>query len=66
MKMPEEERKTLGFLLPDLLGKPLGLSDKEGNLVFPVGNEIPPNNFIFAIPVSEWEEITRIIKPEQQ
>ena len=52
---PAEERKTMGFILPDLLGKPLGLSDKDGNLIFPEGNEIPPDHYIFAIPVDEWK-----------
>ena len=57
MKTPEEERKAMGFLLPDLLGKPLGVTDKEGNMIFPDGQQIPPESYIFFIPIEEWKEI---------
>ena len=58
-KTPEQERKVLGFMLPDLLGKPLGFTDKEGNMIFPSGNEPPPNHFIFAISMEEWKEYSK-------
>lgn len=48
--------EVLRFLLPDLLGKPSGLTDKEGNLIFPSEFEIPPDNYIFLIPVKEWKD----------
>ena len=51
------EKEVLRFLLPDLLGKPSGLTDKEGNMVFPSKLEIPPDNYIFFIPVEEWKKL---------
>ena len=58
-KTPEEERLILGFMLPDLLGQPIGFSDEKGDLIFMEGNEIPPNHFIFSISIEEWKEITK-------
>ena len=53
-----KEDKVLRFLLPDLLGKPLGLTDKEGNLILSV--EIPPNSYVFFIPIEEWKGFKKI------
>lgn len=50
-----KEDEVLRFLLPDLLGKPSGLTDKEGNLIFPSELKIPPDNYVFFIPVEGWE-----------
>lgn len=60
MVTPEEERQKLGFLLPGLIGKPTGLTDKEGNILFPSDQKIPPDSFIFFIPIKKWQEISKI------
>ncbi len=52
----EKMSKELRFLLPDLLGKPVGLTNKDGELIFPADTEIPPNSFIFFISFEEWEQ----------
>ena len=54
-----EGDEVLMFLLPDLLGKPSGLTDKEGNLIFPAELEIPPENYVFFIPVEKWKELKK-------
>ena len=56
--MSKEDRMKSGFLLPDLLGKPLGLTDKDGNMIFLLEQTIPPDSFIFFIPTMEWKEYT--------
>jgi len=53
-----EQDEVLRFLLPNLLGKPDGYTDNEGNLVFPSWLEIPPDNLIFFIPVEEWQALS--------
>ena len=55
-----EEDKVLRFLLPDLLGKPAGLTLKNGEIVFPSGFEIPPDNYVFFISVEEWREFRKV------
>lgn len=52
--------KELGFLLPDLLGKPKGLTKVNKNtgntdLIFPEGAEIPQDSFIFFISFEDWK-----------
>ena len=54
-----KEGEILRFMLPDLLGKPSGLTDKEGNLIFPSDLEIPPDSYLFFIPVKEWKELKK-------
>lgn len=49
-----ERDEVLRFLLPDLLGKPSGITDKNGHLVFTADFEIPPDNYVFFISVEEW------------
>lgn len=54
--------ELLRFLLPDLLGKPSGLTDKEGNMIFPSELEIPPDSYMFFIPMKEWDEFKALKK----
>ena len=56
----EEENVVLRFLLPDLLGKPKMMTDREGNFVALVNFDLPPDNYVFFIPVKEWEEFKPI------
>lgn len=45
----------LRFLLPDLLGSPAGLTNKDGEMIFPAEIKIPPEHFIFFISCAEWK-----------
>ena len=58
-----ESNATLRFLLPDLLGKPIGLTDKKGNIIFPSETEIPKDNYVFFIPIEEWKRLKDIPSP---
>ena len=49
--------EILRFLLPDLLGSPLGLTDKEGKLIFPSTTEIPKDSYIFFVSCKEWKDL---------
>lgn len=49
------------LLLPDLLGKPLGVTTDKGDMVFPEGVEFPPSHYIFFYPADEWKEINEIV-----
>ncbi|MBA7698963.1 hypothetical protein ES703_107647 [subsurface metagenome] len=51
-KTPEQERLVMGFVLPDLLGKPFAVTDSKGNLHTYV--EIPKESYLFSIPIKEW------------
>jgi len=48
------------MLLPDLLGKPSGVTDGNGQMIFPSDLEIPSNHFIFFYPVAEWQTILEV------
>ena len=49
------------LLLPDLLGKPTGITNNKGEMVFPEGTEFPKECFIFFYPSKEWIEIMEIL-----
>lgn len=34
-----------------------GITNKEGDMVFPVGKEPPPNHFVLFVSFEEWEAI---------
>ena len=46
-------------LLLDLLGKPKAMIDKEGNFVALVDFDLPPDNYVFFVPVEEWKELNK-------
>jgi len=50
-----KEDKVLRFMLPDLLGKPSGLTNSNGDMIFPSEFEIPPDSCVFFISVKEWQ-----------
>ena len=52
-----KEDEVLRFLLPDLLGKPKWGTNKEGNLISFVEEEIPPECVVFFISIEEWKEL---------
>ena len=54
-----EKDEMLRFLLPDLLGKPKALTDKEGNLIALENFEFPPDSYLFFISVEEWESFKK-------
>lgn len=54
------ENEVLRFLLPDLLGAPNGVTDKEGNLIFPTELAPPPDSYIFFISIKEWESFKEV------
>jgi len=60
MTYSEMDKRKL--LLPDLLGKPLGVTTSEGDMVFSAGTKIPPKHYIFFYPVKEWIEIMSIVR----
>ena len=51
------EPPSLRVLLPDLLGKLSGLTDKDGNMIFPAEFEIPEDCYIFFIKIDEWKTL---------
>jgi len=53
-----KEDKVLRFMLPDLLGEPQGVTDKEGHLVVK-GLELPPDCYVFFISIEEWEALKK-------
>ena len=55
-----EGEEVLRFLLPDLLGKPKAMIDEKGNLIALEDFEFPSDNYVFFIPVKEWEEFKSI------
>ncbi len=55
----KKEDEVLRFLLPDLLGKPKAMVDKEGNFVALTDFDLPPDTYVFFIPVGEWEEFKK-------
>ena len=52
--------EVLRFLLPDLLGAPNGVTDKEGNLIFPTELPPPPDSYLFFISIKEWQEFKEV------
>ncbi len=52
--------EVLRFLLPDLLGAPNGVTDKEGNMIFPTELPPPPDSYIFFIPTKEWQSLKEV------
>ncbi len=55
----KEETDMMDFLLPDLIGKPDGLTDKEGNIIFQKEFSIPKNCYVFFIPVDMWLRVVK-------
>ena len=47
--------ELLRFLLPDLLGEPKMMVDKGGNFKALADCDLPPDNYVFFIPVNEWD-----------
>lgn len=58
--MKNKESEILQFLLPDLLGKPSGLTNKEGDMIFLSDFDIPPDSYIFFIPIKKWAEYKKV------
>jgi len=54
------QNEVLRFLLPDLLGKPKAMIDKEGNFVALANFDLPPDNYVFFIPIKEWESMKEV------
>ena len=46
-------------LLLDLLGKPKAMIDKEGNFVALADFDLPPDNYVFFVPVEEWKKLMK-------
>jgi len=55
-----KEDKVLRFMLPDLLGKPKMMVDKDGNFIALTDFELPKGNYVFFIPIEEWRELLRV------
>ena len=48
------------LLLPDLLGKPLAITDGDGNMIALKDFSFSPDHYIFVYPVDKWQEILEI------
>ena len=59
MSYAEMDKRKL--LLPDLLGKPIGVTTENGQMVFPKDTELPKDHYIFFYSVKEWIEINEIL-----
>ena len=57
-----KEDEVRRLLLPDILGSPKALIDKDGDLVALTDFELPPNNYVFFIPVEKWKSYQTLNK----
>lgn len=44
-------------VLRELGGKPSGMTNKEGDMIFLGGFEIPPENYVFFMPIEKYKAL---------